>query len=271
MLGTTPAPASPKTYYCVWCDRPHPEPEPTHCLDCGHDWFAISPYDVWSKLAEENVGLARSIANRWMRMLGRWFTLKIGGWEELFGHGQLALVRAAQCYDPMRAEACFATYAFTTIWQRTKQLIDASRAEKRELTLHEKYLEEMKGASGTNIEAHGNVSDWVPEREDYWGPLLETAATIRDAFKMLSIREIWVMQEMFDKERTLEELGEEEGVSKERIRQIQERAIYKLRRALNPSHPAVNQYEVNEKKKQKWYDKHRKKKKEPLPEEVAAC
>jgi RNA polymerase sigma-32 factor len=59
-------------------------------------------------------------------------------------------------------------------------------------------------------------------------------ARLGDAFQVLTVREQRIVEEriMADEPRTLEDLGREMGVSKERVRQLEVRARQKLRREL---------------------------------------
>ena len=60
---------------------------------------------------------------------------------------------------------------------------------------------------------------------------------LQDALGLLSERELRIVRErrLRDDAATLESLGAELGISKERVRQIETRALEKLRKALNPA------------------------------------
>ena len=62
---------------------------------------------------------------------------------------------------------------------------------------------------------------------------------LRDALTVLSERELRILRErrLADETATLEALGVTLGISKERVRQIENRALEKLRRALSERHP----------------------------------
>jgi RNA polymerase sigma-32 factor len=64
-------------------------------------------------------------------------------------------------------------------------------------------------------------------------------AWLRDALKVLSDREFRILRErrLVDEAQTLEALGDVLGISKERVRQIESRAIEKIRKALLQQHP----------------------------------
>ena len=65
-------------------------------------------------------------------------------------------------------------------------------------------------------------------------------ATVQTAMKKLSDKERYIVEQRFllDEPRTLSEIGEEFGVSRERIRQLEARAMGKLKIALKPSEAA---------------------------------
>ena len=62
---------------------------------------------------------------------------------------------------------------------------------------------------------------------------------LRDALTVLSERELRILRErrLREESATLESLGVTLGISKERVRQIENRALEKLRRALSERHP----------------------------------
>jgi RNA polymerase sigma-32 factor len=64
---------------------------------------------------------------------------------------------------------------------------------------------------------------------------------LKEALAVLSDRELRIVQarRLSDDTTTLEDLGERLGISKERVRQIENRALEKLRRALTNRHPAL--------------------------------
>jgi RNA polymerase sigma-32 factor len=66
---------------------------------------------------------------------------------------------------------------------------------------------------------------------------------LNDALEVLNPRELQIIRErrLKDEGATLESLGETMGISKERVRQIESRAMEKLKSALVKAHPAVVQ------------------------------
>jgi RNA polymerase sigma-32 factor len=69
------------------------------------------------------------------------------------------------------------------------------------------------------------------------------AAWLADALAQLTQREFDILRErrLVENAATLESLGDRLGISKERVRQIENRALEKLRRALVNEHPQENQ------------------------------
>ncbi len=81
------------------------------------------------------------------------------------------------------------------------------------------------------IAAHGTVGEQIDtERRTTW---------LRSALTVLNERELRIVKErrLKDEGATLEALGESLGISKERVRQIENRALEKLREALLRDHP----------------------------------
>ena len=64
---------------------------------------------------------------------------------------------------------------------------------------------------------------------------------LRDALCVLNERELRIIRErrLQDEGATLESLGERLGISKERVRQIETRALEKLKSALVKANPAI--------------------------------
>jgi RNA polymerase sigma-32 factor len=77
----------------------------------------------------------------------------------------------------------------------------------------------------------------TPEEETYAKESRALAAkAVHGALRVLNARERLIIEErlMADEPITLQELGDRLGVSKERVRQLEERALSKLRGALTP-------------------------------------
>jgi RNA polymerase sigma-32 factor len=102
------------------------------------------------------------------------------------------------------------------------------------LASHEASLDARIGDHGAMIERLAGTAP-TPEDEASAGELRGRASSaVDEALTCLSERELLIVRErlMSDEPRTLQELGDRLGVSKERVRQIEERARGKLRARL---------------------------------------
>jgi RNA polymerase sigma-32 factor len=96
---------------------------------------------------------------------------------------------------------------------------------------------------GTNIERVDFLVDNQPLPDEVAGEAIDSDRRMRwlsDALQVLSERELNILRErrLNDDASTLESLGEKLGISKERVRQIENRALEKLRKALIDRHSA---------------------------------
>jgi RNA polymerase sigma-32 factor len=86
------------------------------------------------------------------------------------------------------------------------------------------------------------AGDPSPEDEAGMSEMRERSrAAVRDALRDLSTREQLIVRDrlMADEPRTLQELGAELGVSKERVRQLEQRTLLKLRQRLHDLRPEL--------------------------------
>ena len=104
----------------------------------------------------------------------------------------------------------------------------------------------LRGDVSLNVPVHEEggaeqVQDWIPDPADTQEAMLaEQQETnhrhqiLHDAISMLNPRErrIFTARRLADEPATLEELAAEYGVSRERIRQIEERAFQKVKAAM---------------------------------------
>jgi RNA polymerase sigma-32 factor len=116
-------------------------------------------------------------------------------------------------------------------------------------------MDSRLGAPDTSLNAplHEADGDNASNRQDFLmddGPALDESvgaqidaerrtSWLRSALKVLNERELLIVKErrLQDEGATLEALGESLGISKERVRQIENRALEKLREALLRDHP----------------------------------
>jgi RNA polymerase sigma-32 factor len=96
--------------------------------------------------------------------------------------------------------------------------------------------------SGASAERMDFIPDNAPLQDEVVGDGIDSERRtkwLRAALAVLSEREMRILQErrLSDEQATLESLGAVLGISKERVRQIENRAIEKLKRALLDRHP----------------------------------
>lgn len=99
-----------------------------------------------------------------------------------------------------------------------------------------------EGDGGSSAERLDHLADVAPLPDEVVGEAIDTdrrVVWLRKALAVLSERELGIIRErrLSDEAATLEALGEKLGISKERVRQIESRALEKLRRALVDQHP----------------------------------
>ena len=132
---------------------------------------------------------------------------------DLINEGNVGLIKAAEKFDEKRGLK-FITYA---VWWIRERILNALAAEQRHLA--RQLLNEIPSPESL-ITSGGQTT----------GSL---SADMNHAFNLLSERERLIIERTFglngQSEMTLEEIGESLGLSRERVRQIREKAIRKLR------------------------------------------
>ncbi|MHB8901147.1 MAG: sigma-70 family RNA polymerase sigma factor [Thermoguttaceae bacterium] len=172
-----------------------------------------------NQIIRANLRLVVSIAKRHVQQNGTLF--------ELISDGNISLIRAVEKFDFALGNK-FSTYA---TWAIMKNFARSIPSERVQLDRFRTGHEELFGATSDDR------SDAVE---------LETAQTKREAevekiLRHLDHRERAIVARRFGLDRdleplTLKEIGQELGVSKERIRQIEARALAKLRQAAVEEH-----------------------------------
>lgn len=97
-------------------------------------------------------------------------------------------------------------------------------------------------ASGDSADRMDFLVDEAPRPDETVEQAIDTdrrSRWLNSALKVLTDREMWIVRErrLGEEPATLEALGEKLGISKERVRQIENRALEKLRTALLDRHP----------------------------------
>ena len=145
--------------------------------------------------------------------------------------------------------------------QRPRHMIFAEIAEALGISVSDvEVMDSRLSAPDTSLNApiHESENDGASKRQDF---LVDTTPTpdvrvgeaidterrtswLRSALNVLNERELRIVRErrLKDEGATLEALGESLGISKERVRQIENRALEKLREALLREHPETSSF-----------------------------
>ena len=190
--------------------------------------------DAQRDLAAENTGLAYDLIYRGRKKIVplRIAVEKLGD-ERAVAEALYGLVKAARGYDPRRGFK-FSTYACNVM---IRAVIQAGQSCGR---LTERFLNgnfervpfvtQFGGESSEDF-SQESIPDGSEEEED---PLYseEEVEALRALIAGLSEKERAVLKLRYWDKQTLVEAGKAMGVSKEAIRQVQERAVARLRRML---------------------------------------
>ncbi|MGO8703558.1 MAG: sigma-70 family RNA polymerase sigma factor [Candidatus Brocadiia bacterium] len=144
--------------------------------------------------------------------------------SDLTSEGNLCLIRAVECYDFSR-EARFATYA---TWALTKHFARVVPEENYRMSA-------FVTGQQARLDAAGDARETSYERTE----LTEHIRAVLDrAIVHLTERERAIIASRFGTRgqpaKTLEEIGQLIGLTRERVRQIEARALEKLRAAIGP-------------------------------------
>jgi RNA polymerase primary sigma factor len=163
-------------------------------------------------IVEQNLGLAYSMMSR--------FNTRLIDEDDLLSDAMLGLTRAVDRFNPWRGYR-FSTYACNVI---VRALMRRGKRERNRRRLFPVQYE-------VSLERPESLPD--SERELYVERLSQV---LQDNAGQLTDLETRVLTQRFSGERrdrlTFQEIGNTVGLSKERVRQIQNIAIRKLRRAL---------------------------------------
>ena len=167
---------------------------------------------VKNQIIRANLRLVVSIAKRHVGPTNNFF--------ELVSDGNMSLIRAVEKFDYARGNK-FSTYASWAIMKNFARTIPEENYRRdRFVTGHEEMFE---AAADNRIDEH--------EYESALKRMREAIGTMLDR---LDDREKLIITSRFGlggaAERTLEQLGRELGITKERVRQIESRGVDKLRR-----------------------------------------
>ena len=162
-----------------------------------------------------NLRLVVSIAKRHVGPTNNFF--------ELVSDGNMSLIRAVEKFDYARGNK-FSTYASWAIMKNFARTIpEENHRRDRFLTGHEEMFEA--------------AADNRPDEHEYESALKRMQEAVKGMLGRLDDRERLIIVSRFGlggvHEQTLEQLGRELGITKERVRQIESRAQDKLRKIAN--------------------------------------
>jgi RNA polymerase sigma factor (sigma-70 family) len=149
--------------------------------------------------------------------------------EDMAGDCQVVLIQAVAAYNPWLGIR-FSTYAFTCLMRALSRLSQRHGADRLSRSVPLEALPEGEPRDLFGEETHGPGLDRIDEY-------------LRDGNDLLSFREKRVLVRRFRLDEqaragTLEQVGRELGLSKERVRQVQANALGKLRKALLEETPS---------------------------------
>lgn len=183
------------------------------------DDLLVAAQQLKNRITQANLRLVVSIAKR--HLAGR----NASNLFELVSDGNLALMRAVEKFDYARGFR-FSTYASWAIMRSFARSVPEEMTQvDRFRTGHEEVLASIRDHRATAIADSLDSSDE------------QLQSTLAGCLAKLDSRERAVVERHFGLNRresvqTLDEIGRQIGVSKERVRQIELRALQKLRTAL---------------------------------------
>jgi RNA polymerase sigma factor (sigma-70 family) len=156
------------------------------------------------------------------RAVRRW--MPAATWvDDMTGDCQIVLLQAVAAYNPWLGIR-FSTYAFTCLMRALSRLSQRHTADRLSKSIPLEALPDGEPRDSGNEEQSASHLPYVDE-------------FLREKHELLSSREKEVLSRRFSldvqtKSGTLEQVGRELGLSKERVRQVQASALSKLRKAL---------------------------------------
>lgn len=168
------------------------------------------------KLAADNIGLAYKFA----------FKNPIRGvdQDETVSICMMGLVRAARKFNPGRGVR-FSTYAYACMRSTLLQHIALQKADRRIINTMTTPF------SGFQSSRTYDIADPAGDDEDEHKEMKDLMATALD---QIDGRLASVLRLRFFRDLTLEQIGAICGVTKERVRQLEQKALWQLRRILDP-------------------------------------
>jgi RNA polymerase sigma factor (sigma-70 family) len=193
--------------YCVRCHRRRPARLRACC--CGCRRRSRLPADAVAELCRQWSGLPSNVARRFRATMTPAELRAAGGMDELVSVGFWFLLRAARNFDPARGFQ-FSTLAFTCVLRGI-----AMHAKKKRPSF--RPLEYEPGDDGAGMDKATGAID--------------ARARVAELMRYLSPRQRRIIKARFFQGRELYEIGQELGVCRERVRQIEKAAIGRMRGA----------------------------------------
>lgn len=143
--------------------------------------------------------------------------------DDMVGDCRVVLIQVVAAYNPWLGVR-FSTYAITCLMRALSRLLKKQASNRLALALPLESLPAGEPREGTSEELPTNYSARIDE-------------LLSENNDLLSLREKLVLQRRFNfdvraRTGTLQQVGDELGLSKERVRQVQVSALGKLRKAL---------------------------------------
>ena len=157
--------------------------------------------------------------------------------SDLISEGNLGLVKAIQKFDPDK-DVKFISYAVWWVRNAMQEFIKKRQAtlniEKEDETLNTPLKHESFGYDKEDDYVLKKEAVFSDEEDEEKRELHKNQKKIVDKIlSVLSDRERYIVEEYYGisgkKEKNLEEIGNELGITKERVRQIKEQSLKKLR------------------------------------------
>lgn len=176
--------------------------------------------DIKNRIIKANLRLVVSIAKRHLPGAGT------SGLFELISDGNMALIRAVDKFDYARGFR-FSTYASWAVKRSFARSIPQAWGI---LSRFQTGREELLASTRDHRSEERTADAEAPTQE-------AACAAVTESLGSLDERERSIVERHFglagaNRSRTLDEIGREFGLSKERVRQIEKRALIKLRTAL---------------------------------------
>jgi len=179
-----------------------------------------------ARLVEQWTPLVRKIAARYVVRLSRWYEF-----SDLVSMGQLILWHAARTHDP-DGGAKFSTYAYHAIHRGYGALLKHWRHGKRRGSVRSLSFDECYDDGSPVREYAGDERSPEQALE-----VKQELGALDRLLGSLKLAERQVIRERFVKDRRLEDIAQDRGISRERVRQIEKTALRKLHRAMDKAFP----------------------------------